>query len=238
MKTKDNHISKILNIMFMVLLLGVILFLVIGESVMPKENPTGRGKSALFEAQWERVLPDGSREQIGLPTNCDAARGETVRIETILAQNQQDTWMCMRASQQDMYVYVDGKLRMEYCTKESRLFGKDSASAFVFFEIKDEDAGKVLAIETVSRCEYAGFLNEIYVSKTIQEADIASELIRQIGKKAAIEGYQRMSIGISSDRRDNLKEQCIRLGAKYTWTQGLNYCYYENYEWRDLSVFL
>lgn len=82
------------------------------------------------------------------------------------------------------------------------------------------------------------FLNEIYVSKTIQEADIASELIRQIGKKAAIEGYQRMSIGISSDRRDNLKEQCIRLGAKYTWTQGLNYCYYENYEWRDLSVFL
>ena len=63
MKTKDNHISKILNIMFMVLLLGVILFLVIGELVMPKENPTGRGKSTLFEAQWERVLADGNREQ-------------------------------------------------------------------------------------------------------------------------------------------------------------------------------
>ncbi len=167
MKTKDNQIGKVLNNMFLLLLLGVVLFLVIGELVMPKENPTGRGKSTLFEAQWERVLPDGSREQIELPVTCDAARGETVRIETTLDQNQQDTWMCMRASQQDMYVYVAGELRMGYCTKDSRLFGKDSASAFVFFEIKDEDAGNVLTIETVSRCEYSGFLNEIYVGEKL-----------------------------------------------------------------------
>jgi len=175
-KTKENQIGKVLNSMFIVLLLGVILFLVIGEMVLPEENPTGRGKCSLFEAQWERVLPDGSRESIELPVTCDAMRGETVRIETTLAENQQDTWMCMRASQQDMYVYVGGELRMEYCTKESRLFGKDSVSAFVFFEIKDEDAGKVLVIETVSRCEYSGFLNEIYVGEKL---DIVYTLLEQ-----------------------------------------------------------
>jgi len=175
-KTKEKQIGKVLNSMFILLLLSVILFLVIGELALPKENPTGRGTSTLFEAQWERVLPDGSREQIDLPASCDAMRGETVRIETTLANNQQDTWMCMRASQQDMYVYVDGKLRMEYCTRESRLFGKDSASAFVFFEINDEDAGKILAIETVSRCEYSGFLNEIYIGEKL---DIVYTLVEQ-----------------------------------------------------------
>lgn len=176
MKTKENQIGKILNNMFFWMLFGVILFFIIGELVLPEENSTGRGKSTLFEAQWDRVLPDGSREQIELPVTCDVMRGETVRIETILAENQPDTWMCMRASQQDMYVYVGGELRMEYCTKASRLFGKDSASAFVFFEIKDEDVGKVLAIETISQCEYSGFLNEIYVGEKL---DIVYTLLEQ-----------------------------------------------------------
>ena len=176
MKAKEKKIGKILNNLFLIMLFSVILFLVIGEMVMPVENPTGKGVSELFETQWERVFPDGSREKIELPVTCDAMRGETVRIETILADNQQDTWMCMRASQQDMYVYVGGELRMEYCTKESRLFGKDSVSAFVFFEIKDEDAGKVLAIDTISRCEYSGFLNEIYMGEKL---DIVYTLLEQ-----------------------------------------------------------
>lgn len=176
MITKEKQIGKVLNSMFILMLFLVILFLVVGELVMPTENPTGRGKSTLFEAQWERVFPDGSREQIEIPVNCDAMRGEPVRIETILKENQQDTWMCMRASQQDMYVYVGEELRMEYYTRDSRLFGKDSVSAFVFFEIKDEDAGKILAIETISRCEYSGFLNEIYAGEKL---DIIYTLIEQ-----------------------------------------------------------
>ena len=176
MKTKGTQVGKVLNSIFICILVGVILLLVIGEVVMPEENSTSRGKSTLFKAQWERVFLDGSREEIELPVICDAMRGETVRIETNLAENQQDTWMCMRASQQDMYVYVGEELRMEYCTGESRLFGKDSVSAFVFFEIKDEDAGKVLAIETVSRCEYSGFLNEIYVGEKL---DIVYTLFEQ-----------------------------------------------------------
>ena len=175
-KTKENQMGKVLSGMFILMLFGVILFLVVGEMVMQEENPTGKGKSALFEAQWERVFPNGNREPITLPVVCNAERGETVRIETILAEHQQDTWLCMRASQQDMYVYVDGELRMEYCTKESRLFGKESVSAFVFFEIKDEDAGKVLAIDTISRCEYSGFLNEIYVGEKL---DIVYTLLEQ-----------------------------------------------------------
>ena len=80
-------------------------------------------------------------------------------------------------------------------------------------------------------------IHDVYVLPWIPENDLTEKLLIQMGKKAQKEGYRRMSIGISSTREDNLKEQCIRLGAMYTGIQGLNYSYIENYEWRDLSLF-
>ena len=162
MKTKEEHLLTFLKIAFGIMLLSVVLLLIFGEIFLPKEDPTGSGKSDLFEAQWERVFPDGTREEIELPDRCEAQRKEIVRLETTLPQNQDNTWLCMRASQQDMRVYVGGELRQEYTTRESRIFGRNSVSAYVFFEITAQDAGKVLAIELVSDSEYAGFLNEVY----------------------------------------------------------------------------
>ena len=143
---------------------------------MPGENPTQRGACDLYVANWERVLPDGSRETVEVPGQCDAKRNEVVRLETILSQNQEDTWFCMRASQQDMRVYVEDELRKEYTTEDTRVFGRNSASAYVFFAVSEKDAGKVLAIELVSDSEYSGFLNKVYVG---EKADIVDELIRQ-----------------------------------------------------------
>lgn len=176
MKTKEEQVIRVLKMIFGVWLLAVVLFLFLGESFMPAENPTESGECVLLEADWERVFPDGTRESITLPGHCDAERGEAVRIEITLPQNQSDTWFCMRASQQDMRVYVGDELRKEYSTKGTRLFGRNSASAFVFFKISDMDAGKVLAIETVSDCEYTGFLNEVYVG---DKYDIVSTFIRE-----------------------------------------------------------
>ena len=58
-----------------------------------------------------------------------------------------------------------------FCFEFTRLFGDNSASAFVFFEIEAADAGKMLAIEVISDSEYAGFLNEMYVG---EKYDIAA----------------------------------------------------------------
>ncbi len=143
---------------------------------MPPEDPTESGECAVYEADWERVLSDGTREKITLPGQYEAERNEVMRIETSLSDNQKDTWFCMRASQQDMRVYIGDKLIKEYVTKDSRLFGNNSASAFVFFRVSDEDAGKTLAIEVVSNSEYSGFLNKVYVG---DKNDIVSALVRQ-----------------------------------------------------------
>ncbi len=176
MKANNKNTSIVLHIIFGLMLLAVLVFFVIGEMVMPKEDPTGSGNCALYEGTWERVLSDGTRESITLPGQCKAARAEVVRIETTTAPGHEDAWFCMRASQQDMRVYLEDELIKEYTTKESRLFGNKSASAYVFFKVNAEDLGKTLAIELVSDSEYSGFLNKVYVG---EKYDIANMLIRQ-----------------------------------------------------------
>ena len=175
-ENKKKQVIRFLNIIFGIMFLMIIFLLVFGEVLMPVEDPTESGECVLFEGDWERVFSDGTREKIELPGQCDAKRGEVVRLETILPQNQSDTWYCMRASQQDMRVLVGEELRKEYSTKGTRLYGKNSASAFVFFKVEDEDAGKILAIEIVSDSEFAGFINEVYVG---DKYDIVKTFINQ-----------------------------------------------------------
>ena len=81
------------------------------------------------------------------------------------------------------------------------------------------------------------FVNDVYVSEWARDPNLASHLIFRMGQKALNEGYHRMQIWIDSNRTDNLKEQCIRLGAQFAGMQGMNYSYVENYEWRDLRCF-
>lgn len=176
MKAKEKYFINTFKIMFCIMFFSIILLLVFGEIFMPAENPTESGECVLFEADWERVFADGTRERIKLPGQCDAKKGEVVRLETTLPHNQADIWFCMRASQQDMRILVGDELRKEYSTEGTRLFGKDSVSAYVFFRIEKEDAGKVLTIEIVSECEYAGFLNEVYVG---DKYDIVRKFINQ-----------------------------------------------------------
>ena len=162
--------------MFGFLLAFVLTFFLCGELMLSRDNPTGSGTCTTWNTGWERVFADGSREAIELDSKCDAERGEVVRLEKRLPMAPESTWYCMRASQQDMRIYVEEELRKEYSTAETRWFGKDSASAFVFFEIEAADAGKMLAVELVSNCEYAGFLNEMYVG---DKYDIAATFIKE-----------------------------------------------------------
>lgn len=176
MEFKGKYTAKILHSIFGLMLVAVLTFFVAGELIMPKEDPTERGRCTLYTGEWERVLADGTREFVKLPGQCKAGRGETVRIETELSKSNEDVWYCMRASQQDMRVFLSDELIKEYTTKDSRLFGNNSASAFVFFEVTAENSGQTLAIELVSNSEYSGFLNKVYVG---EKNDIVDELIRQ-----------------------------------------------------------
>ena len=154
---------KRLQILFYILFFGASLYLIFGQVFLPKEGSYDWGQASLFSAQWERVLPDGTRESVEVPGKCEAERGEVVRIETKLPSLLPDvSYLCFRGSQQDVTVYVGNTLRKRYSTDGTRLFGKDSASAYVFVQLSPEDAGMTLAVETESESFYTGRLNRVY----------------------------------------------------------------------------
>lgn len=176
MSEREKRVAKALRIVFGCMLFTVIFLFLAGEIFLPKEDPTESGQCTLLEDGWERVWEDGTRERIEVPGQCEADNGKVVRIERNLPQEQTSAWLCMRASQQDMRIYIGDELRKEYSTESTRVVGANSASAFVFCEVREEDAGRVLAIELVSHSEYAGLLNEVYIGDRF---DIINLLIKE-----------------------------------------------------------
>ena len=174
MQIKENRVIKIQTGIFVAMFLSVIMLLVLGEIFMGREDPTQSGTCTQLEANWEWVHEDGIRESVELPGSCQAERNKVLRLETTVPALQEDTWICMRASQQDMRIYVEDELRSEYTTKGTRIFGDNSSSAFVFARIFQEDGGKSLAVELLSDSEYAGFLNPVYIG---DKYDIVREMI-------------------------------------------------------------
>lgn len=154
---------KRLQILFYILFFCASLYLVLGEILLPAEDSYDLGQASLFSAQWERVYPDGRREAVEVPGKCKAERGEVVRIETKLPTLLPDvSYLCFRGSQQDVTIYIGNTLKKRYSTDGTRLFGKDSASAFVFVKLNPEDAGMTIAVETESHSFYTGRLNRVY----------------------------------------------------------------------------
>ena len=154
---------KRLQILFYLLFFGASLYLILGQALLPAEDSYDLGQASLFNVQWERVYPDGRREAVEGPGKCEAEKGEVVRIETKLPKLLPDvSYLCFRGSQQDVTVYIGNTLRKRYSTDGTRLFGKDSASAFVFVQLSPEDAGMTLAVETESQSFYTGRLNRVY----------------------------------------------------------------------------
>ena len=159
---KDN--MKILKIILFILMFGILLYFALAEVFLPPEKAVSIENCRILDSQWERILPDGGRIPVEVPGKCEAYRKEAVIIETTLPDDIDDGYsICLRSSQQDMEIYVDGMLRQRYTTKDSRPFGRNSMSAYVFAGISEADCGKKLRIISISDSMYTGQLNEVYI---------------------------------------------------------------------------
>lgn len=148
---------------FIVLVLGVCLYFVLGELFLPADVPVNGYGCEEFLAEWTWVKQDGTRVPIEIPGKCNVGRNEMVTIETVLPDNLEiNTCLCFRSSKQDMEIYVDGTLRQQYSTKDMRLFGKTSAVAYVFLELEPTDGGKTLTLKTQTDSSYSGIFYRVY----------------------------------------------------------------------------
>lgn len=155
--------QKIINLIFAVFLIFVGTYFLLGEILLPPDKLDHDNVCKEYTAEWERITPDGKRETVTMPGRCIAQRNEIVIVETKLPDDiENGRYLCFRSAKQDMKFYVDGELRKEYSTKDSRLFGRMSAAAYVFVEISEDDAQKTLRAEFSTDSSYSGVFYNVY----------------------------------------------------------------------------
>ena len=155
------QIIKVLFYALMTAILGWFLFMqLFGANERKADSYFG----SLYEQDsvtW--VKPDGTEEEIPVPGKYDVPAGQTMVLTMTLPEDYENTAVAIRSSLQDVAFYVDGELREQYCTKDTRLAGKNSASRYVFCPTSYQDAGKELRIElTTYTANYSGVVNPIY----------------------------------------------------------------------------
>lgn len=193
MKKKLTSMQIICRI-FGLAFLFVCLYFGLGECFLPDEQAEYE-PCEVFQADWEWVKEDGTREAITIPGQCEAERNEVVTIETTLPESiEHGTYLCLRSSKQDMRIYIDGELRQEYSTKDTRLFGRNSAVVYVFFKLRGEDAGKTLALETRTDSSYSGIFYPIYYGERME---IWNNFFEQYGMELIV-AFLTLFLGIIS----------------------------------------
>ncbi|MGN0483540.1 MAG: HD-GYP domain-containing protein [Lachnospiraceae bacterium] len=166
MKNKGEWIDKSIDILFHLIVCGILSLLLIGFFALPNERQTDIYNCQELDTGWYQCMEDGRKKEIILPQTCQVKQGETLTLSRTLPKDLDITkmpWICFHSSLQDMQIYIDGKLRGSYSTKTTRLWGKNSVSAYYFVQLKPSDRGKTLEfLTTTDSKKYSGNISMVY----------------------------------------------------------------------------
>ena len=130
-----------------------------------KDESRGRisEESVTYKGEFIWKKADGNYEKIQVPGRYQVPAEETMTILTTLPLDYAENSLAIRSSLQNIRFYIDGELREEYDTSDTRLIGKNTASGYVFCTTSEADAGKEVRIELQSNTEkYSGVVNAVY----------------------------------------------------------------------------
>ncbi len=162
--TEEKYtIHKYKRILFYVVVFVLLAAFLLGQRIYPSEKETVTEESITFTGTFYRELADGTEEEIRIPGRCDVPAGELLVIRSVLPQDYNENTIAIRSSMENVRIYIGGKLRTVYDTENTRPFGKNSASRYVFCETSGEDAGQEVRIELQSFTKkYSGVVNTVY----------------------------------------------------------------------------
>jgi len=133
------------------------------ENLVKKYDTEITEEDVLYKGTFKHILKDGTKEPVTLPCRINAERGERVTISSKIPDDYNEDYIIVRSSQQNLTIYIGGIARVTYDTSDSRPFGNQTTSRYVFCRTSAEDAGKLLHIKTVSEsASYSGTLNAVY----------------------------------------------------------------------------
>lgn len=173
-----TEFERIMQWLFRAAVVLAVAYYFVGTSFLPVENDeafeVNLAKKYDFEITEEDVLYKGSfkllrnnntTEDITIPATVDAKPGEKVTIISTIPDDFDSPYIGVRSSQEDLTIFIDGKARVIYNTKDTRPFGTQTTSRYVLCRTSADDAGKELRITVSSgNASYAGVLNPVYAA--------------------------------------------------------------------------
>ena len=191
---QNKKTEKYKSILFYLIMAVVFLIFFVLEIFGPSERENVKSLTEMdYKGTFTWEKEDGEEQQITVPGRYEVAAGETMTISTVLPDDYSAHALAIRSSLQNVRFYVDGELREEYDTENTRPFGKNSASRYVFCETSEADAGKKVQIElTTFSSRYTGVVNEIYCG---DRAEIWEQLFCTYGRSTIV-GFFILFAGI------------------------------------------
>ena len=162
---KENYmINRKKRILFYILMAAVLCWFVVLQIFGTNERDKKTiEQNILYQGTFVWEKSDGSREQIEVPGKYELSAKETMVLVTQLPEDYDEKALAIRSSLQEVRFYVDGVLRAEYDTSDTRLAGKNSASRYVFCPTTEADVGKEVRIELkTNTAKYSGVVNAVY----------------------------------------------------------------------------
>ncbi|MBQ3060886.1 MAG: response regulator, partial [Lachnospiraceae bacterium] len=192
---KASKLIASTKIIFLILAVGVCLYLILSEMYMPAENRIEHFGCKDFSDGWKWVKDDNTVVDAAFPGKNDVPRGEVMVLQNTLPDYLEDNlYMCFRSSKQETRIYIDDVLRQEYSTEDTRLFGRVSAVAFVYVQLNAEDAGKTIRVEMSTDSSYTGVTHEVFYGEMI---DIWQYLFEKGGVELIIASFV-LILGLAS----------------------------------------
>lgn len=145
------------------LLLGFVFFFFAIFGLTPKgEANIGTFDAYSFDSQW--TVDDGTHVTVAnLPIKVDAQTGDRIRIKnTIPSYVGRGMRLMLHSYMEDVYIYIDGQLREQYCAEDIFIQDYYTISAYVVTDLTKEDAGK--PIEIVYDVKSEPLIQDIYIS--------------------------------------------------------------------------
>lgn len=166
MKKLGTVIDSVIEITICVIVAGIIIFMAVASGLFPSERQSDLFECETLDLEWSCTYPNGDTEIITLPAKLNVKSGDEISISATLPKDFGDNsfsrWLGFRTSKHDMEFYIDGALRGNYSTADTRISGKYSTSGYVFIPLTADDYGKTIIVVMSTCSDYAGVIRPVY----------------------------------------------------------------------------
>lgn len=130
--TKELYIQNTkIRYLFYLLMSGILVWFLILQAFGTNERDINEVSGMpVYHGSFTWQKSDGSSEKITVPGRYSVSPEDTMVITSTLPEDYNSNTLAVRSSLQSVRFYINGKLRSEYDTKDTRLAGKNSASRY------------------------------------------------------------------------------------------------------------